>query len=167
MSINCKIVIQYRKLCNMRNKIFFIIILITIVFLVGKNYLKESVEKEIGCSFIRSEEYFNAKYKLLREKNIKIYIFKEGQTKEVSNVDEFMSSLIVAEQYAQQQVGGKWFYTKRKFFSMALGIDKEARVKFISIPEEKKEEILKNIDRYPRKYTRSACDLLQVMLGDF
>jgi len=61
----------------------------------------------------------------------------------------------------------RWFYTKRKLFGIAFGIDKEAKIKYISVPEKEKKNILKNIDKYPEKNIENRCVLVEVLKGNY
>ena len=95
------------------------------------------------------KEYYEKNYKIFKEKKIKLYTDDEnGKMREITNQDEFFTSLREAKDYAYEIVGKKWFYTKRKLFGIAFGIDKEAKIKYILVPEEEKKNILKNIDKW-------------------
>ena len=81
----------------------------------------------------------------MADKIAKMRIFDDenGKMREITNQDEFFTSLREAKDYAYEIVGKKWFYTKRKLFGIAFGIDKEAKIKYISVPEKEKKNILK------------------------
>ena len=55
--------------------------------------------------------------------------------REIADQDEFFASLREARDYAYEIIGKKSFYTKRKLFGIAFGIDKQAKIKYISVPE--------------------------------
>ena len=48
-----------------------------------------------------------------------------------------------------------------------IGIDKEAKIKYISVPEKEKKNILKNIDKYPEKNIENRCVLVEVLKGNY
>ena len=119
----------------------------------------------IDCPLL---ETYKKNYKIFKERNIKFYIDDEnGKMREITNQDEFFTSLREAEDYAYEIVGKKWFYTKRKLFGIAFGIDKEAKIKYILVPEEEKKNILENIDKYPKKNIEDRCVLVEVLKGNY
>ena len=114
------------------------------------------------------KEYYEKNYKIFKERKIKFYIDDEnGKMREIANQDEFFASLRETTDYAYEIVGKKWFYTKRKLFGIAFGIDKEAKIKYISVPEKEKKNILKNIDKYPEKNIENKCVLVEVLKGNY
>ena len=114
------------------------------------------------------KEYYEKNYKIFKERQIKFYTHdKNGKMREIANQDEFFASLREATDYAYEIVGKKWFYTKRKLFGIAFGIDKEAKIKYISVPEKEKTNILKNIDKYPEKNIENRCVLVEVLKGNY
>ena len=99
---------------------------------------------------------------------IKFYIDDEnGKMREITNQNEFFTSLREAKDYAYEIVEKKWFYTKRKLFGIVFGINKEAKIKYILVPEEEKKNILKNIDKYPEKNIENKCVLVEVLKGNY
>ena len=157
------------------NKFFKLLLLfpfiITIV-LFYKNHLNKARINVSDCPNNRymanRKKYFEKNYKIFKEKQIKFYIDDEnGKMREIANQDEFFASLREARDYAYEIVGKKWFYTKRKLFGIAFGIDKEAKIKYISVPEKEKKNILKNIDKYPEKNIENRCVLVEVLKGNY
>ena len=157
------------------NKFFKLLLLfpfiITIV-LFYKNHLNKARINVSDCPNNRymanRKEYYEKNYKIFKERQIKFYIDDEnGKMREIANQDEFFASLREAKDYAYEIVGKKWFYTKRKLFGIAFGIDKEAKIKYISVPEKEKKNILKNIDKYPEKNIENRCVLVEVLKGNY
>ena len=157
------------------NKFFKLLLLfpfiITIV-LFYKNHLNKVRINVSDCPNNRymanRKEYYEKNYKIFKERQIKFYIDdKNGKMREIANQDEFFASLREATDYAYEIVGKKWFYTKRKLFGIAFGIDKEAKIKYISVPEKEKKNILKNIDKYPEKNIENRCVLVEVLKGNY
>ena len=157
------------------NKFFKLLLLfpfiITIV-LFYKNHLNKARINVSDCPNNRymanRKEYYEKNYKIFKERKIKFYIDDEnGKMREIANQDEFFASLREATDYAYEIVGKKWFYTKRKLFGIAFGIDKEAKIKYISVPEKEKTNILKNIDKYPEKNINNRCVLVEVLKGNY
>ena len=157
------------------NKFFKLLLLfpfiITIV-LFYKNHLNKARINVSDCPNNRymanRKKYFEKNYKIFKEKQTKFYIDdKNGKMREITNQDEFFASLREATDYAYEIVGKKWFYTKRKLFGIAFGIDKEAKIKYISVPEKEKKNILKNIDKYPEKNIENRCVLVEVLKGNY
>ena len=157
------------------NKFFKLLLLfpfiITIV-LFYKNHLNKARINVSDCPNNRymanRKEYYEKNYKIFKERKIKFYIDDEnGKMREIANQDEFFASLREARDYAYEIVGKKWFYTKRKLFGIAFGIDKEAKIKYISVPEKEKKNILKNIDKYPEKNIENRCVLVEVLKGNY
>ena len=157
------------------NKFFKLLLLfpfiITIV-LFYKNHLNKARINVSDCPNNRymanRKEYYEKNYKIFKERQIKFYTDdKNGKMREIANQDEFFASLREARDYAYEIVGKKWFYTKRKLFGIAFGIDKEAKIKYISVPEKEKKNILKNIDKYPEKNIENRCVLLEVLKGNY
>ena len=157
------------------NKFFKLLLLfpfiITIV-LFYKNHLNKARINVSDCPNNRymanRKKYFEKNYKIFKEKQIKFYIDDEnGKMREIANQDEFFASLRESRDYAYEIVGKKWFYTKRKLFGIAFGIDKEAKIKYISVPEKEKKNILKNIDKYPEKNIENKCVLVEVLKGNY
>ena len=157
------------------NKFFKLLLLfpfiITIV-LFYKNHLNKARINVSDCPNNRymanRKKYFEKNYKIFKEKQIKFYIDdKNGKMREITNQDEFFASLREATDYAYEIVGKKWFYTKRKLFGIAFGIDKEAKIKYISVPEKEKKNILKNISKYPEKNIENRCVLVKVLKGNY
>ena len=157
------------------NKFFKLLLLfpfiITIV-LFYKNHLNKVRINVSDCPNNRymanRKEYYEKNYKIFKERQIKFYIDdKNGKMREIANQDEFFASLREATDYAYEIVGKKWFYTKRKLFGIAFGIDKEAKIKYISVPEKEKKNILKNIDKYPEKNIENRCVLVKVLKGNY
>ena len=133
------------------NKFFKLLLLFTFIFAISlfyKNHLKKARINVSDCPNNRymanRKEYYEKNYKIFKERQIKFYIDdKNGKIREITNQNEFFTSLREAEDYAYEIVGKKWFYTKRKLFGIAFGIDKEAKTKYISVPEKEKKNILK------------------------
>ena len=157
------------------NKFFKLLLLfpfiITIV-LFYKNHLNKARINVSDCPNNRymanRKEYYEKNYKIFKERQIKFYIDdKNGKMREIANQDEFFASLREAKDYAYEIVGKKWFYTKRKLFGIAFGIDKEAKIKYISVPEKEKKNILKNISKYPEKNIENRCVLVEVLKGNY
>ena len=157
------------------NKFFKLLLLfpfiITIV-LFYKNHLNKARINVSDCPNNRymanRKEYYEKNYKIFKERQIKFYIDDEnGKMREIANQNEFFASLREATDYAYEIVGKKWFYTKRKLFGIAFGIDKEAKIKYISVPEKEKKNILKNIDKYPEKNIENRCVLVEVLKGNY
>ena len=157
------------------NKFFKLLLLfpfiITIV-LFYKNHLNKARINVSDCPNNRymanRKKYFEKNYKIFKEKQIKFYIDdKNGKMREIANQDEFFASLREATDYAYEIVEKKWFYTKRELFGIAFGIDKEAKIKYISVPEKEKKNILKNIDKYPEKNIENRCVLVEVLKGNY
>ena len=157
------------------NKFFKLLLLfpfiITIV-LFYKNHLNKVRINVSDCPNNRymanRKEYYEKHYKIFKERQIKFYIDdKNGKMREIANQDEFFASLREARDYAYEIVGKKWFYTKRKLFGIAFGIDKEAKIKYILVPEKEKKNILKNIDKYPEKNIENRCVLVEVLKGNY
>ena len=157
------------------NKFFKLLLLfpfiITIV-LFYKNHLNKARINVSDCPNNRymanRKEYYEKNYKIFKERKIKFYIDDEnGKMREIANQDEFFASLREATDYAYEIVGKKWFYTKRKLFGIAFGIDKEAKIKYISVPEKEKKNILKNISKYPEKNIENRCVLVEVLKGNY
>ena len=157
------------------NKFFKLLLLFTFIFAISlfyKNHLKKARINVSDCPNNRymanRKEYYEKNYKIFKEKQIKFYIDdKNGKIREIANQDEFFASLREATDYAYEIVGKKWFYTKRKLFGIAFGIDKEAKIKYISVPEKEKTNILKNIDKYPEKNIENRCVLVEVLKGNY
>ena len=157
------------------NKFFKLLLLFTSIIAIGlfyKNHLKKARINLSDCPNNRymanRKEYYEKNYKIFKEKQIKFYIDdKNGKMREIANQDEFFASLREAIDYAYEIVGKKWFYTKRKLFGIAFGIDKEAKIKYISVPEKEKTNILKNIDKYPEKNIENRCVLIEVLKGNY
>ena len=157
------------------NKFFKLLLLLTFIIaivLFYKNHLKKARINVSDCPNNRymanRKEYYEKNYKIFKEKQIKFYIDdKNGKMREIANQDEFFASLREAIDYAYEIVGKKWFYTKRKLFGIAFGIDKEAKIKYISVPEKEKKKILKNIDKYPEKNIENRCVLIEVLKGNY
>ena len=153
------------------NKFFKLLSLLTFIIAIGlfyKNHLKKTRINVLDCPNNRymanRKEYYEKNYKIFKERQIKFYIDDEnGKMREIANQDEFFASLREARDYAYEIVGKKWFYTKRKLF----GIDKEAKIKYISVPEKEKKNILKNIDKYPEKNIENRCVLVEVLKGNY
>ena len=133
------------------NKFFKLLLLfpfiITIV-LFYKNHLNKARINVSDCPNNRymanRKEYYEKNYKIFKERKIKFYIDDEnGKMREIANQDEFFASLREAKEYAYEIVWKKWFYSKRKLFGIAFGIDKEAKIKYISVPEKKEKYIKK------------------------
>ena len=157
------------------NKFFKLLLLFTFIIAISlfyKNHLKKVRINVSDCPNNRymanRKEYYEKNYKIFKEKQIKFYIDDEnGKMREIANQDEFFASLREATDYAYEIVGKKWFYTKRKLFGIAFGIDKEAKIKYILVPEEEKKNILKNIDKYPEKNIENRCVLIEVLKGNY
>ena len=157
------------------NKFFKLLLLFPFIITIGlfyKNQLKKARINVSDCPNNRymanRKEYYEKKYKIFKERQIKFYIDdKNGKMREIANQDEFFVSLREATDYAYEIVGKKWFYTKRKLFGIAFGIDKEAKTKYISVPEKEKKNILKNIDKYPEKNIENRCVLVEVLKGNY
>ena len=157
------------------NKFFKLLLLFTFIIAISlfyKNHLKKVKINLSDCPNNRymanRKEYYEKNYKIFKEKPIKFYIDDEnGKMREIANQDEFFASLREATDYAYEIVGKKWFYTKRKLFGIAFGIDKEAKIKYISVPEKEKKNILKNIDKYPEKNIENKCVLVEVLKGNY
>ena len=137
-------------------KLTLLFVSIIVVILLYKNHSKRVKVNVSDCPNNRymanRKEYYQKNYKIFKERNIKFYIDDEnGKMREITNQDEFFTSLREAKDYAYEIVGKKWFYTKRKLFGIAFGIDKEAKIKYILVPEEEKKNILKNIDKDTEK----------------
>lgn len=154
---------------------FFKLILLSIFIIASlfyKNYSKKVKINVFDCPNNRymanRKEYYEKNYKIFKERKIKLYTDDEnGKMREITNQDEFFTSLREAKDYAYKIVGKKWFYTKRKLFGIAFGIDKEAKIKYILVPEEEKKNILKNIDKYPKKSIENRCVLVEVLKGNY
>mgnify|MGYP000856999638 FL=1 len=157
------------------NKFFKLLLLLTFIIAISlfyKNHLKKARINVSDCPNNRymanRKEYYEKNYKIFKERQIKFYIDDEnGKMREIANQDEFFASLREATDYAYEIVGKKWFYTKRKLFGIAFGIDKEAKIKYISVPEKEKKNILKNIDKYPEKNIENKCVLIEVLKGNY
>ena len=157
------------------NKFFKLLLLFTFIIAISlfyKNHLKKARINVSDCPNNRymanRKEYYEKNYKIFKERKIKFYIDDEnGKMREIANQDEFFASLREARDYAYEIVGKKWFYTKRKLFGIAFGIDKEAKIKYISVPEKEKKNILKNIDKYPEKNIENRCVLVEVLKGNY
>ena len=157
------------------NKFFKLLLLLTFIIAISlfyKNHLKKARINVSDCPNNRymanRKEYYEKNYKIFKERQIKFYIDDEnGKMREIANQDEFFASLREARDYAYEIVGKKWFYTKRKLFGIAFGIDKEAKIKYISVPEKEKKNILKNIDKYPEKNIENKCVLVEVLKGNY
>ena len=157
------------------NKFFKLLLLFTFIIAISlfyKNHLKKARINLSDCPNNRymanRKEYYEKNYKIFKERQIKFYIDDEnGKMREIANQDEFFASLREATDYAYEIVGKKWFYTKRKLFGIAFGIDKEAKIKYISVPEKEKKNILKNIDKYPEKNIENRCVLVEVLKGNY
>ena len=157
------------------NKFFKLLLLFTFIIAISlfyKNHLKKARINLSDCPNNRymanRKEYYEKNYKIFKERKIKFYIDDEnGKMREIANQDEFFASLREATDYAYEIVGKKWFYTKRKLFGIAFGIDKEAKIKYISVPEKEKKNILKNIDKYPEKNIENKCVLVEVLKGNY
>ena len=157
------------------NKFFKLLLLFTFIIAISlfyKNHLKKARINVSDCPNNRymanRKEYYEKNYKIFKERKIKFYIDDEnGKMQEIANQDEFFASLREARDYAYEIVGKKWFYTKRKLFGIAFGIDKEAKIKYISVPEKEKKNILKNIDKYPEKNIENRCVLVEVLKGNY
>ena len=157
------------------NKFFKLLLLfpfiITIV-LFYKNHLNKARINVSDCPNNRymanRKEYYEKNYKIFKERQIKFYTDdKNGKMREIANQDEFFASLREATDYAYEIVEKKWFYTKRELFGIAFGIDKEAKIQYISVPEKEKKNILKNIDKYPEKNIENRCVLVEVLKGNY
>ena len=157
------------------NKFFKLLLLLTFITAISlfyKNHLKKARINVSDCPNNRymanRKEYYEKNYKIFKERKIKFYIDDEnGKMREIANQDEFFASLREATDYAYEIVGKKWFYTKKKLFGIAFGIDKEAKIKYISVPEKEKTNILKNIDKYPEKNINNRCVLVEVLKGNY
>ena len=157
------------------NKFFKLSLLFTFIIAISlfyKNHLKKARINVSDCPNNRymanRKEYYEKNYKIFKERQIKFYIDDEnGKMREIANQDEFFASLREARDYAYEIVGKKWFYTKRKLFGIAFGIDKEAKIKYISVPEKEKKNILKNINKYPEKNIENKCVLVEVLKGNY
>ena len=157
------------------NKFFKLLLLFPFIITISlfyKNHLKKARINVSDCPNNRymanRKEYYEKNYKIFKEKQIKFYIDDEnGKMREIANQDEFFASLREATDYAYEIVGKKWFYTKRKLFGIAFGIDKEAKIKYISVPEKEKTNILKNISKYPEKNIENRCVLVEVLRGNY
>ena len=157
------------------NKFFKLLLLFTFIItivLFYKNHLNKARINLSDCPNNRymanRKKYYEKNYKIFKERQIKFYIDdKNGKMREIANQDEFFASLREAKDYAYEIVGKKWFYTKRKLFGIAFGIDKEAKIKYISVPEKEKTNILKNIDKYPEKNIENRCVLIEVLKGNY
>ena len=157
------------------NKFFKLLLLFTFIIAISlfyKNHLKKARINVSDCPNNRymanRKEYYETNYKIFKERQIKFYIDdKNGKMREITNQDEFFASLREARDYAYEIVGKKWFYTKRKLFGITFGIDKEAKIKYISVPEKEKKNILKNIDKYPEKNIKNRCVLVEVLKGNY
>ena len=157
------------------NKFFKLLLLFTFIIAISlfyKNHLKKARINLSDCPNNRymanRKEYYEKNYKIFKERKIKFYIDDEnGKMREIANQDEFFASLREATDYAYEIVGKKWFYTKKKLFGIAFGIDKEAKIKYISVPEKEKKNILKNIDKFPEKNIENRCVLVEVLKGNY
>ena len=157
------------------NKFFKLLLLFTFIIAISlfyKNHLKKARINLSDCPNNRymanRKEYYEKNYKIFKERKIKFYIDDEnGKMREIANQDEFFASLREARDYAYEIVGKKWFYTKKKLFGIAFGIDKEAKIKYISVPEKEKKNILKNIDKFPKKNIENRCVLVEVLKGNY
>ena len=157
------------------NKFFKLSLLFTFIVAIGLFYRNPLNKARINVSdcpnnryMANRKEYYEKNYKIFKERKIKFYIDDEnGKMREIANQDEFFASLREARDYAYEIVGKKWFYTKRKLFGIAFGIDKEAKIKYISVPEKEKKNILKNIDKYSEKNIENRCVLVEVLKGNY
>ena len=157
------------------NKFFKLSLLFTFIVAIGLFYRNPLNKARINVSdcpnnryMANRKEYYEKNYKIFKERQIKFYIDdKNGKMREIANQDEFFASLREARDYAYEIVGKKWFYTKRKLFGIAFGIDKEAKIKYISVPEKEKKNILKNIDKYSEKNIENRCVLVEVLKGNY
>ena len=153
-------------------KLTLLFVSIIVVILLYKNHSKRVKVNVSDCPNNRymanRKEYYQKNYKIFKERNIKFYIDDEnGKMREITNQDEFFTSLREAKDYAYEIVWEKWFYTKRKLFGIAFGIDREAKIKYILVPEEEKKNILENIDKYPKKNIEDRCVLVEVLKGNY
>ena len=154
---------------------FFKLLLLSAFIIASLFYKNHSKKVKINVSdcpnnryMANRKEYYEKNYKIFKEKKIKLYTDDEnGKIREIANQDEFFASLREATDYAYEIVEKKWFYTKRKLFGIAFGIDKEAKIKYILVPEEEKKNILKNIDKYPEKNIENRCVLVEVLKGNY
>ena len=154
---------------------FFKLILLSIFIIASLFYKNHSKKVKINVSdcpnnryMVNRKEYYEKNYKIFKERKIKLYTDDEnGKMREITNQDEFFTSLREAKDYAYEIVGKKWFYTKRKLFGIAFGIDREAKIKYILVPEEEKKNILENIDKYPKKNIEDRCVLVEVLKGNY
>ena len=154
---------------------FFKLILLSIFIIASLFYKNHSKKVKINVSdcpnnryMVNRKEYYEKNYKIFKERKIKLYTDDEnGKMREITNQDEFFTSLREAKDYAYEIVGEKWFYTKRKLFGIAFGIDREAKIKYILVPEEEKKNILKNIDKYTEKNIENRCVLVEVLKGNY
>ena len=159
----------------MNNKYFKLTLLFVSIIMVILFYKNHSKREKINVSdcpnnryIVNRKEYYEKNYKIFKEREIKFYINDDnGKMREITNQDEFFTSLREAKDYAYEIVGKKWFYTKRKLFGIAFGIDKEAKIKYISVPEKEKKNILKNISKYPQKNIKNRCVLVEVLKGNY
>ena len=157
------------------NKFFKLSLLFTFIVAIGLFYRNRLNKARINVSYCPNnrymanrKEYYEKNYKIFKERKIKFYIDDEnGKMREIADQDEFFASLREAKDYAYEIVGKKWFYTKRKLFGIAFGIDKEAKIKYISVPEKEKKNILKNIDKYSEKNIENRCVLVEVLKGNY
>ena len=157
------------------NKFFKLSLLFTFIVAIGLFYRNPLNKARINVSdcpnnryMANRKEYYEKNYKIFKERKIKFYIDDEnGKMREIADQDEFFASLREARDYAYEIVGKKWFYTKRKLFGIAFGIDKEAKIKYISVPEKEKKNILKNIDKYSEKNIENRCVIVEVLKGNY
>ena len=92
---------------------FFKLILLSIFIIVSLFYKNHSKKVKINVSdcpnnryMANRKEYYQKNYKIFKERNIKFYIDDEnGKMREITNQDEFFTSLREAKDYAYEIVG--------------------------------------------------------------
>lgn len=163
-----------------KNYIIILIIILTIIFYFYSNQVKivrlrefsknsKICPYELDENWKTSKIYFNDYYERLKKRNIKMF-YVDGdklEKREIQNEKEMIDTLRYIDSKVYNYVEGKWFITKRKFFSLALGLDEELKNDYIFIPENEKKVILKNIEKYPWNRPLASCSFLEILVGEY
>ena len=101
-------------------KLALLFISIIMVILFYKNHSKKVKINVFDCPDNRymanRKEYYEKNYKIFKERKIKLYTDDEnGKMREITNQDEFFTSLREAKDYAYEIVGKNGFIQKESY----------------------------------------------------
>lgn len=149
-----------KKIC-----VILIILLFNLLYFTNKNKILKQNPFSLLYSYEEDEKYYLTAYNLLKQKNIKFYIFDENNIKkEVQNFKEIKFVLSDRMEAGYKELGNR-FLNKKNFVKIVFNMEKY-RNKYtfseIYIPPELEKKILENSYMYE---SQNICSLIDVLLG--